>query len=116
MSIKIRTHKITAWLLTLAMLMTVLSGFSITAFAAESASGTCGENLSWTLDEEGTLTISGTGAMADYDCEENLAPWADYKIITVVIESGVTTIGAYAFDRCSELTSVTICLCVIKKQ
>lgn len=108
MSIKIRTHKITAWLLTLAMLMTVLSGFSITAFAAESASGTCGENLSWTLDEEGTLTISGTGAMADYDWEENLAPWADYKIITVVIESGVTTIGAYAFDRCSELTSVTI--------
>ena len=35
--------------------------FSLTASAAES--GTCGENLTWTLDDEGTLTISGTGAM-----------------------------------------------------
>ena len=72
------------------------------------ASGSCGENLTWTLDENGVLTISGTGAMADY--EVGTAPWLEHsdKIKTVVIESGVTSIGDYAFESYSALTSVTI--------
>ena len=69
----------------------------------------CGEDLTWTLDDEGTLTISGTGAMTDYDDEEH-APWYNIKesIYNVVIEDGVTSIGSYAFFGCSGLTSVTI--------
>lgn len=71
-------------------------------------SGTCGENLTWTLDTAGTLTISGTGAMTDYGYDS--APWTDMRdaIHSVVIESGVTTIGAYAFYNCSSLQSITI--------
>ena len=84
------------------------------------ASGSCGENLTWTLDENGVLTISGTGAMADYDAYSwtlnntvvsNNAPWySKYieQIIAVVIEPGVTSIGEAAFWSCTALTSVTI--------
>jgi len=73
------------------------------------ASGTCGDNLTWTLDGEGTLTISGTDAMTNYTTSAP-APWYEYNssIKSVVIESGVTTIGSYAFRQCSNLTSVTI--------
>ena len=74
------------------------------------SSGTCGkdgDNLTWTLSTEGTLTISGTGAMADYS---NTNPWYDNRssIKSVVIEAGVTSIGKYAFYNCDNLTSVTI--------
>ena len=78
--------------------------------------GACGaagneNNVKWELDGYGTLTISGTGAMADYNFAGPTAPWnndsiADIK--TVVIENGVTNIGAYAFYNCTNLTSVTI--------
>ncbi len=65
-------------------------------------SGTCGENLTWTL-EDGILTISGTGEMG-WD------PLGSVKsaIKSVVIEDGVTTIGGYAFYGCENLTSVTL--------
>ena len=73
-------------------------------------SGTCGENLTWTLSEDGTLTISGTGNMSDYSYSGNDAPWHPYssQIVSVFIESGVTSIGSYAFNGCSSLTNVSI--------
>ena len=59
-------------------------------------SGSCGENLTWTVDYD-LITISGTGSMYDYS-EENPAPWNKYyKSTTIVIEEGVTSIGDYAF-------------------
>ena len=72
------------------------------------ASGTCGENLTWTLDDEGTLTISGSGAMPDYNKTDNTAPWYSYRdsIKKVVVENGVTNIGSYAFFYCTSLASV----------
>ena len=72
------------------------------------ASGTCGDGLTWTLDSDGLLTISGTGAMEDY--EPNELPWYSYceDIISVVISEGVTTIGDSAFYNCISLTSITI--------
>ena len=72
-------------------------------------SGTCGNNLTWTLDNKGTLTISGIGEMNNYDnTYSNQAPWYAKTITDVVINSGVTTIGNYAFDACYGLKSVTI--------
>ena len=62
-------------------------------------SGTCGEALTWTLDEAGTLTISGTGDMTDWSDAAG-TPWYAFhdSIETVVIENGVTSIGEYAFN------------------
>ena len=73
------------------------------------ASGECGENLTWVLTGDGTLTISGSGEMNDYTNSSN-APWhsESYEIWSVVVEPGVTSIGDYAFYECSRLTSVTI--------
>ncbi|MBR6050441.1 MAG: leucine-rich repeat protein, partial [Clostridia bacterium] len=76
--------------------------------------GKCGENLTWTLDGN-TLTISGTGAMYDYensfeDAALN-APWrsiADAQIRTIVVDEGVTYIGSYAFTQMGLVTSVTL--------
>ena len=74
-------------------------------------SGNCGangENLTWTLDN-GTLTINGTGAMADYISGKE-TPWYTSRasITSVVIGSGVTSVGSYAFAGCSSLVQVTI--------
>ena len=77
---------------------------------AEASSGACGKSLKWSFSN-GTLTITGTGAMYDYDWE-NPSPWAKdasilKKMKTAVIESGVTSIGNCAFMDCSELEKIT---------
>ncbi len=74
---------------------------------AAAETGTCGENLTWTLDDDGLLTISGTGEMTS-------APWRTAenagaeKILSVRIEEGVTTICKDAFCDCGHLLSVAI--------
>ena len=72
------------------------------------STGVCGESLTWTLSG-GTLTISGSGAMTDYG-ESNTAPWySDREQITaVVVDRGVTGIGAYAFYGCVNLGDITL--------
>ena len=69
-------------------------------------SGTCGESLSWTLDDLGLLTISGTGPMTDYNYNQS-SPWGKH-IVRVQIEQGVTSIGTGAFTECGSLISVSI--------
>ncbi len=69
-------------------------------------SGMCGDNLTWTLNDDGVLAISGTGGMTGYPPSQS--PWAAAKIKSVVIESGVTSIGNNAFSNCSGLSSVEI--------
>ena len=73
------------------------------------ASGKCGNDLTWTLDAKDLLTVSGTGAMYDYSGSSDM-PWYDYlaDIKTVVIETGVASVGSYAFEGCSAITSVSI--------
>ena len=78
------------------------------------ASGTCGaegdgSNLTWTLDSEGVLTISGSGGMHDYDGPSS-PPWYRSRsmVKSAVIADGVTSIGEWAFFGCGSLTSVTI--------
>ena len=75
------------------------------------ASGYCGaegneESVSWTLDSNGLLTISGTGKMRNYD----YAPWWDNRKIIkkVVITEGMTSIGNSAFIYCTSLSSIDI--------
>ena len=67
------------------------------------------DGLTWTLTADGTLTISGTGAMKDYNAAENLSPaYMNSDVKKVVIEDGVTSIGELAFYKCSSLTNITI--------
>ena len=74
-------------------------------------SGTCGDNLTWELSDDGTLTISGTGDMDYYYVGSGpFAPWKPYisDIKSIIIEEGVTSIGGGAFYLNDRATSVTI--------
>ena len=81
----------------------------LTATTAWAQIGSCGDNLTWRLTAR-TLTIRGTGAMYDYNHNMKPAPWNDYadQIHEVVIEDGVTSIGAFAFYGCTGLASIDI--------
>ena len=98
-------------LLCLCMLLTLLP---VNALAAETvSSGSCGSNLTWELDSDGTLTISGTGEMWDYYIKPwgyRDTPWSDNcsDVKRIIIEKGVTGIGSVVFYRCNNLCSVTI--------
>ena len=77
------------------------------------ASGTCGDNLTWELDESGTLTISGTGDMWDYSYDyhapwliEHSYGWTNNEIYKLIIEDGVTSVGAYAFAGCGNIEEI----------
>ena len=99
--------RVLSFVLALCFVLTLLPA----AFADSApTSGKCGDNLTWRLDGS-VLTISGKGEMEDYGeyyLEE--APWYESRgrIITVVIEPGVTSIGDYAFYECYNLKSVAI--------
>ena len=71
------------------------------------ASGSCGDNAAWELDNEGTLKITGSGPMADNST--NHTPWEAYKhqIRHVVIGRDITAIGKFNFFWCSKLETVT---------
>ena len=103
------------WIIVLLMICCmVMAVLPVTIFAADVvASGYCGgegdgTNLTWKLDGEGGLTISGTGAMDDYGEYGSLAPWynygyygySDYDILNITIDEGVTSIGNKAFSGC----------------
>ena len=75
--------------------------------------GKCGDNLTWTIDNNEVLTISGTGRIPDYNTsygEKNTAPWYGYayQIKKVVLGSGVQNIGNDAFAGCYCMTDITI--------
>ena len=100
--------KIISLLLSLAMLLTITSGLNLTAYAAVET-GSCGDNVTYSLDTStGVLTISGTGKMTDYHDYDSTPFYKDTKIKVITIDFGVTSIGDYAFNLCTSLTSVTI--------
>lgn len=87
-----------------------VGGNAIAASAASSGNcGDSGSNVTWLLDDNGTLTISGSGKIEDYRSDID-QPWYSNRsdITSVVIEPGVTSIGSQAFYECSNLTSITI--------
>ncbi|MBO5359707.1 MAG: leucine-rich repeat protein [Clostridia bacterium] len=105
-----KTNKLISILLSIAMLLSLAP---VTTFAAlEVASGefgASGSNLTWSLDIDGVLTVSGNGAMEDFANAASM-PWYNQKsnVKTVVIESGVTSIGKDAFYGLSSLVNATI--------
>ena len=79
---------------------------------AANTSGKCGDNLTWTLTDDGTLTISGTGDMDDYIFDYGImgptTPWENLYVKKVIMNPGITKIGNNAFSYKSHLVSVSI--------
>ena len=72
-------------------------------------SGECGEAVTWKLNAENKLTISGEGAITDF-ANSTSVPWYSYKstITELAIEDGISHIGNWSFYECRNVTSVTI--------
>ena len=86
---------------------------SLTANAAsENKTGTLGNDITWILDSEGTLTINGTGKMKNFS--QTKSAFDDdvgnlkNNIKNVVISDGITNIGNYLFRNCQNIKTVTI--------
>lgn len=107
-------------LLAISMILSLMPVSAVTAFAegknGGEVSGYCGadndgKNLKWTLDNNGVLTISGSGAMKDYWFSDYYRPyWYQYKkdeIKSVVFDGDITHIGDWAFDQCENIQNVT---------
>ncbi|MDO5415556.1 MAG: leucine-rich repeat domain-containing protein, partial [Bacillota bacterium] len=92
----------------MAAVFLLLFAFTQSSYAI-SRSGNCGDNMSWELDDDGLLTISGSGEMDDYSTYGKV-PWNTYKskIKMVVISDGVTSIGDYAFYQCVNMKEIAI--------
>ncbi len=104
----------------LALALCMLAALTAEIFAADTvASGYCGsegdgKNLTWTLDSEGVLTISGTGRMKDYAMmdsgfeSQSTAPWYNYRnqIKQLILSPNITSIGDYAFYAFTGLTGI----------
>jgi len=73
----------------------------------------CGENLTWWVGQDGTLTISGSGEMTNFTFEGG-APWSKlakvygFPSIKLVIEEGVTTVGDFAFSGCDGILEASL--------
>lgn len=99
-------HKYISRLMALLLSLTLIFAWAPAASAVES--GTCGENLTWSLSD-GTLTIEGSGAMTDFP-ESTMAPWYSLRgeIRKVILPGGLTHVGDLAFYDCYRLTSVDL--------
>lgn len=99
--------KIFSLVLSLAMLLSIVSVVDFSAYA-DVQTGKCGNNVTYSFDTEtGVLTISGTGDMTDYWNIQSPF-YYNNSLKSVIIESGITSIGDYLFYVCKNLTSVTI--------
>ena len=85
---------------TFLMTLLVLLLLVIPLLASADTSGSCGSDMTWVLDDEGTLTISGTGEMTSH-------PWGT-SVKKVVIEPGVTSVCDAAFANCTSLESAEL--------
>lgn len=89
-------------ILTIAFLSSVL--MCANAFAA--ATGRCGDSITWTLDDSGNLTLSGSGEMWNNGYDDS--PFKDYEIRKVTVEYDITSIGESAFLGCRGMTELTL--------
>ena len=72
------------------------------------AGGLCGKDIVWTVSADGTLIISGSGSMGDFNTDT--APWAAYipSVFNIVIEGEITSVGRFAFAEAGNLQTVTL--------
>ena len=104
-----KSKRIFASLLT-ALLLVLMLSISFVGFAAD-GNGSCGSGLTWTYnDASKTLTISGSGAMNDFDFGSYPIPWYDHswEITKIVLSDGITKIGQNAFYQCTAITKIEI--------
>lgn len=103
-------------LLCFCILLSLLPTVALANDVAVATSGTCGaegneSNVTWTF-ENGTLTISGTGAMKDFTVkgQNDERPWKDYisNITKGIVTHGVTNVGNRTFYNCSNMASVEL--------
>lgn len=100
---------------TIAVLM-LISAVPFSVNAAVMASGKCGENITWTLDSDGTLIFSGTGYLgrsSKSEIEEGTASEASYlnyknNIKKIIVNEGITKIGPFAFEDCKNLSEIIL--------
>lgn len=103
-----KAHRLLALLLAFVMTFSLLP--TVTWAADNDCSAAGDGSVTWSYDADTTtLTISGKGAMADY-ASASKTPWYSYRktATKIVVESGVTSVGAYAFSGLTRLTSVTL--------
>ncbi|MBE6573962.1 MAG: hypothetical protein E7652_06170 [Ruminococcaceae bacterium] len=103
-------NRIISLFLVVLMLIPMISAMGITA-SASSVSGTCGDNITWTLDTStGQLDISGTGDINPKVYNYSKPAWCNYRayIKTVNIGDQITGLGISAFEGCTLITSVSI--------
>ena len=111
--------KILAAVLSAAMCLSALTVNAVSAIKTDAPSGIvselktddsgpCGESATWTFSN-GTLTVTGTGKMTNWQMVENVR-WSKYmsQIRNVVIGEGITSVGARAFYNARNLTSVQL--------
>lgn len=81
---------------------------TVTIISGTLPEGICGYDARWTIDDDGTLTVSGSGVIYDVDTIGQTTLWADKadKIKKVIIGEGITRIGARAFEECKNLESI----------
>ncbi len=93
----------------LSLLSLLLLAFSCGVSAEIADGGICGENVSWTLTDDGTLTVSGEGAMDQFVNVES-CPWYHEResVERVVVEAGVTSVGSFAFSGCTALSGIDL--------
>ena len=89
-------------ILTIAFLSSVLMCANV--FAA--ATGRCGDSITWTLDDSGNLTLSGSGEMWNNGYDDS--PFKDYEIRKATVKYGITSIGESAFLGCRGMTELTL--------
>ena len=67
----------------------------------------CAHGLEWTLDEMGTLELTGSGPVEDFGSAAE-TPWYGRTINQVIIHEGITELGDYAFRSCTKITAVIL--------
>jgi len=103
-----KAHRLLALLLAFVMTFSLLP--TVTWAADNDCSAAGDGSVTWSYDADTTtLTISGSGAMANYSSSRGTPPWKSYSDMTkVVINEGVTHIGNYSFYNLSKIVSVTL--------
>lgn len=105
-----KAHRLLALLLAFVMTFSLLP--TVTWAADNDCSAAGDGSVTWLYDADTTtLTISGKGAMAEFGTSSSTrAPWYSYRktATKIVVENGVTSVGAHAFYALTKLTSVTL--------